>query len=253
MQSLVPQADNTAPVPKRRREEPLLADAAPHGTVTFNGPDVTFSQHIKRPPAGRELRVYTSTTSICVSGLVQCEGMQIHQRHSANRQDFITVVIPLPIVLKLPVLKDLWEVTVPQADSQNEVPATQAAESSLKGAQARTAPFTPPVSIWALVSLVLVLEDKVDLWSLFGNVDTDPRLAAHTMLVRARCCSAPWTLCLATVPPAHQLTPLIGLKAMMYSVSVIRRDWISVVRDRYTVCMHAMPTVAMESRPAFSA
>lgn len=174
------------PATKRKREEPLLGDTVPDGSLTFNNDFVSFSQHIKRPAAGKELQVYTSTVSVCVAALLQCEGMQIQQCHTAHRQDVIIVIVPLSTVLKLPVLKDLWEVTVPQHESENVFPGQGAAESSCAmRATSHTVPFTPPVAIWALVSLILVLEDKVNLWSLFGNVDTDPRLAAHTMLVRS--------------------------------------------------------------------
>lgn len=185
MQSPASQGHDVEPVSKRKREEPLLGDTAPAGSITFNGDVVSFSQHIKRPQAGRDLQTYTSTAAVCVSGLLQCEGMQIQQCHSSQRQDVIKIVLPLDIVLKLPVLKDLWEVTVPGQNSENVSPGKAAADCSLKHSQSNTVPFTPPVSIWALVSLVLVLENKIDLWRLFGNVDTDPRLAAHTMLVCA--------------------------------------------------------------------
>jgi hypothetical protein len=173
--------DHMEPSVKRKREEPLLGDKPPDGSISFNSDTVVFKQHIQRPPSGRELHVYTSTAAVCIAGLLQCDDMQIQQCQSAHRQDVITVTVPLSIVMKLPVLKDLWEVTVPLQELKSVSPGKGSAGSTLKD-KLQTVPFTPPVSIWALVSLLLVLEDKIDLWNLFGT-DTDPRLAAHTLRV----------------------------------------------------------------------
>lgn len=171
------------PAMKRKNSEPLLGDVVPAGSITFHAQCVSFQQHIKRPAAGRELQVYTSTAAVCVASLLQCEGMQIEQQHSAHRQDVITVTVPRSVIRKLPVFDDLWESTVLQDQCGNVSPGNST-ESTRKRSRPHTVAFTPPVVIWALVSLLLVLEDKIDLWNLFGNVDTDPKLAAHTILVR---------------------------------------------------------------------
>lgn len=235
------QANDVEPSLKRRREEPLLANAAPHGTVTFDGQDVTFSQHIRRPAAGRDLQIYTYTASVCVSGLVQCEGMQIQQCHSAHRQDVITVVVPLPIVLKLPVLKELRDVTVPETDSEKVSPGNVATEGSLRCERGRTAPFTPPVSIWALVSLFLVLEDKIDLWSLFGDVNTDARLASHTILVCPALPRPSNTRCASQFYSTGPVGP-IGLKGMKEWAVIVGRDRISGRGDRSAAREHPSST-----------
>jgi hypothetical protein len=175
---------------KKRKHEFLSSDESPCGSVAFDGNEVIFNQHIKRPAAGRDLPAYTATAAVCITHMMQCDaGMKIHQTLTGNK-DVVTVVVPLSKVLKLPVLRELWEVTVPQKDFENVSPGKVAhSRGSLSHSRSAAVPFNPPAAIWALVSLLLVQEDKIDMWSLFGNVDTDPRMAAHTILV---CCCPPF-------------------------------------------------------------
>ena len=80
------------------------------------------------------------------------------------------------LLQKLPYIAELQKQKL--GDQAGQKKASKGTEASHK------VPFNPGCSMWGLVSLLLLVENEVQLERWFGDEDSDASLATHTLLVR---------------------------------------------------------------------
>jgi hypothetical protein len=163
------------------------------GTVSFTSENVVFRQQMQRPRDVTRAMSYSKTAAQCLQRVRQNKAFSILYSQQANGTDEVQLIISYNLIGNLPVLKDLWDSTAPAvsetADSDDGADAQATAERVLRGSE-HTVPFSPPSSLWALASVLLILEGRLNFWHWLGSPDGDPRLAADTLTVRTSSVSA---------------------------------------------------------------
>lgn len=190
------------------------------GTVTFTPENITFKQQLNRPTDTKKAKAYSTTAAQCLQNVRRNKSFTMLYSQHADGTDEVQLTIPYSLIGNLPVLKDLWDSTAPAlheepeepasgeaqepaseepANSSQEVDRTDEAASSTTAVdhvhltREHSVPFTPPASLWALASVLLILEGRLNFWHWLGSVDGDPRLAADTLAVRCSRSLFDWT------------------------------------------------------------
>lgn len=113
-------------------------------------------------------------------------------RRNAEEEQ-VVVRLPRQIADRLPLLKDILSSSNPgeqDSDDDNDCPAdmdTGRRDFDRKQLEpqkvSKEIPLRLPGSVWALVSLVLVLEGRVNPWQWLGDIQADPSLTQQTLEV----------------------------------------------------------------------
>lgn len=163
------------------------------GSVAFTPENIVFRQRVYRPTSTKRAKAYSTTSAQCLHQVRKGKSFSMAISQQGDGIDDIQLEIPYTLVGNLPVLKDLWDATAPTLMESTEVDGTSSeAEDFVShspfhdykqlSAEHRV-PFSPPASLWALASVLLILEGKLNFWHWLGSSDGDSRFASDTLKV----------------------------------------------------------------------
>lgn len=151
------------------------------------------SSYVKKIVCSIQIRI-PPTHSFKVKDVDTMYTANVCRRTSGEEQ--VVVKIPRRMADKLPLLQDILSSSAPTDDADNDndneagmhgaPSASGDIDNPLQPSKVRKEiPLRLPGSVWALVSLVLVLAGRVNAWQWLGDVQADPLLTQQTLEV---CC-----------------------------------------------------------------